>query len=501
VEAGKDVASALTCKRCTASNRKLGDRAAEFIVDIDFKYVFNAMSQAVPWRVMGMFKIPDVDLLEQIYEGATIRLAPNDEESATTTFNTGVAQRSITSPKLFNIFINARLRMLTVTGQNENISHGLQIGKDQKECNQRDENGYQFNNIGFIDDISIFADKPEGMQTLLNVKQEFTVWCGMQINVKKTYLLVTDNDKKRREQEPASLSTINRETLQAINLDDACRYLGYWCTGNGDMRATKEGVRQKIIAARNLIKCHLLTPELAMDLFTSKVMGVFHFSAALIEWSESELNDVKQLCVQAYKNTWHLPRSTASALFIFPKTRAGKKSTLPMAELTQELLLHAERCMRHEDVSKKSILAGLNRTLDEWLRDSFAELIEEMELWKWDDATGDFWSRLAKVLQQSNISVTWAKQLDCRLASVHTTGKLSWAVATRSIREFRMRIKRIGGSRLDTDSDVWGLDQTTWELMWAGEAAIRKSIPALSQAGYENISDCLEFSRFIERKH
>jgi len=37
-----------------------------------------------------MFKIPDVDLLEQIYEGATIRLAPNDEESATITFNTGV---------------------------------------------------------------------------------------------------------------------------------------------------------------------------------------------------------------------------------------------------------------------------------------------------------------------------------------------------------------------------------------------------------------------------
>ena len=106
------------------------------------------------------------------------------------------------------------------------------------------------------------------------------------------------------------------------------------------MRATKEVVRQKIIAARDLIKCHPLTPELATELFTSKGMGVFRFSAALIEWSESELN---------------------------------------------------------EDVSKKIMLAGLNRTFDEWLCDSFVELIEEMELWKWDDATRDFWSRLAKV--------------------------------------------------------------------------------------------------------
>jgi len=96
-------------------------------------------------------------------------------------------------------------------------------------------------------------------------------------------LFVIDNDKKRRQQEPAPLSTINRETLQAMNLDEACRYLGYWGTGNGEMRATKEVVRQKIIAARDLIKCHPLAPELAAKLFTSKGMGVFCFSEALIE--------------------------------------------------------------------------------------------------------------------------------------------------------------------------------------------------------------------------
>jgi len=172
-------------------------------------------------------------------------------------------------------------------------------------------------------------------------------------------LLEIDDDKKRTEQEPAPLSlTINGETLQAMNLDDACRYLGYWGTGDGDMRATKEVFRQKIIAARDLIKCHPLTPELATELFTSKGMGVLRFSAALIEWSESELNDMKRLCVQAYQNAWHLPRLTAGALFIFLKTRAGKESTLPMAVLTQELLLHAERCMRYDDVIKTSYWQG-----------------------------------------------------------------------------------------------------------------------------------------------
>ena len=101
---------------------------------------------------------------------------------------------------------------------------------------------------------------------------------------------------------------------------------------------------------------------------------------------------------------------------------------------------------------------------------------------------------------KSTAAVTWAEQLDSRLVSMHTTGKLSWAAATRSIRECKMRIERIGGSRLDTGSEVWGLDQTTWELMWTGEAAMRKSIPALRQAGFESIADLPRIQKSYREK-
>jgi len=123
-----------------------------------------------------------------------------------------------------------------------NFSHGLQIGKDQKGDNQRDENGYefnnsyQFNNIGFINYVSIFASTPEGMQKLPNVVQEFTAWCGMQIDLKKMYLLVVNNHKKRREQEPALLLTIDGEDLQRTNLNDACSLMISGILGNGKRR-------------------------------------------------------------------------------------------------------------------------------------------------------------------------------------------------------------------------------------------------------------------------
>ena len=47
-----------------------------------------------------------------------------------------------------------------------------------------------------IDDITIFAETPEGMQNLPDVVQEFKTWCGMEINIKKKSLLVVDKDRK-----------------------------------------------------------------------------------------------------------------------------------------------------------------------------------------------------------------------------------------------------------------------------------------------------------------
>jgi len=67
---------------------------------------------------MDIFYIPDVDLLEQIHDSATVRPAPNDPERATIMCDTDVAQGSITFPQLLNIFIDALMRVLTATGQN-----------------------------------------------------------------------------------------------------------------------------------------------------------------------------------------------------------------------------------------------------------------------------------------------------------------------------------------------------------------------------------------------
>jgi len=52
----------------------------------------------------------------------------------------------------------------------------------------------------------------------------------MEINFKKTFLLVIDKEQKRRESMPALDLMINSERLKTLDIDEACQYLAYWGT-------------------------------------------------------------------------------------------------------------------------------------------------------------------------------------------------------------------------------------------------------------------------------
>jgi hypothetical protein len=160
------------------------------------------MSQAALWAVMRAYGIPDVDLLTSLYQHSTVRMAPNDSQCATITFDTGVAQGSALSPLLFLIFMNALLGLLTDRGQKLRISHGLKCGvqlrrKEATLAAEQAERVGQFNLIGFVDDLSLFAQTLGGAQALLEAIREFELWSGLKVNRKKN---MCDGHRAEREE-------------------------------------------------------------------------------------------------------------------------------------------------------------------------------------------------------------------------------------------------------------------------------------------------------------
>jgi hypothetical protein len=90
-------------------------------------------------------------------------------------------------PRIFTFFINALPEHLMGTGQAFGVSHGI-------------EETEQFNNVAFMDDITVLAQGNEGAQILLNATHEFRVWSNMRLNLGKT--VVEDIDGGSGELDP-----------------------------------------------------------------------------------------------------------------------------------------------------------------------------------------------------------------------------------------------------------------------------------------------------------
>jgi len=77
--------------------------------------------------------------------------------------------------------------------------------------------------------------------------------------------------------------------------------------------------------------------------------------------------------------------------------------------------------------------------------------------------------------------------VDKQLASVLVPGKMSWATSTRFIWKCKIRIKKIGGSHIDTGPTARGLDAHVLNLLCTGAEATKKGMPILKKVGFESV--------------
>ena len=61
---------------------------------------------------------------------------------------------------------------------------------------------------------------------------------------------------------------------------------------------------------------HLLTPELAWEVFVSQGVGALRYSAAVVGWDDTEMAELQRLWVQGYQAAWHLNPQAALVLLL-----------------------------------------------------------------------------------------------------------------------------------------------------------------------------------------
>uniref|UniRef100_A0A914XBV3 Reverse transcriptase domain-containing protein n=1 Tax=Plectus sambesii TaxID=2011161 RepID=A0A914XBV3_9BILA len=147
------------------------------VVFIDFKSAFDCIHWPSLWSALETKQVSPkvIQLLQALYDGSVSRVRVSNELSNEFPIRTGVRQRDVVLPLLFNVVIDAIMRVVFAN------RHSAQYNVNQF-----------ITDLMFADDSAVFANTDaEATDTLYNIAQIAQSY-GLKINAEKTKALTTD---------------------------------------------------------------------------------------------------------------------------------------------------------------------------------------------------------------------------------------------------------------------------------------------------------------------
>ena len=421
-------------------------------INLDFRNAFNAAGHASLWAILESFGVPDLGLIQNLYEASDMRILADGRLTGRVVMDTGTAQGSTLSPLLFDLFINALLRLLESSG----VGHEVLGVRD-------------FNHLAFADDLSLLVSSEKDADFLLKIVLQFEQWSGLSIASSKSFITGSlfgrgsdqlhregrDRVKRRRrqlkaaphspweqlaweiydrDQGGASVETFTRhaphtrvcssckKTLSqayfeegdgppccllcqsewtprpvTYNMDiipnisgkQATRFLGVHGNLLGDYSEQIAQVFEKTIEILVFLASSPLTRRQNLTLIQRGLESTFRFSAGIVPWSENNLLKLDRMWMRAYRTAWGLSNSTPDVVLRLPRTQGGLQVRTPLSVLVQTLWTHLAMCVDNDDGLKELAFLEYEEALRAHHCQDLVELQAEAATMTWNQSIGN----------------------------------------------------------------------------------------------------------------
>ena len=315
-----------------------------YIAYIDFENAFNSVDHEALFRWLDELRVPDLDLLRALYNNAHYEADLPYGRSAPVYMLRGTKQGDILSPTLFNLFFNALL-----------------IGLRQSGVGFRSVSGLRANSRGFADDVAISTATPAGMMRLLEVVSKFCSWSGMRVKLKKT--VITAFDYKKRTDLPTDGIRYNGVALVSLPAHESFRYLGVRASLAGRKGSVGPGTADEVLHVLSstkeltrLLADHQIPMSFIVPAMRMVAAARFRYSAALVPWTDAELEELFKVWMQVERAAWKLQRSFPSAQFRLPPDTGGTPIDHPRVVLVQALATHVRQLVALPDGLRESTI-------------------------------------------------------------------------------------------------------------------------------------------------
>ena len=207
------------------------------------------------------------------------------------------------------------------------------------------------------------------MNRLLAVVSRFCTWSGMKVKLEKTVASAFDFAQKQE----LSTGEILYQGAPLVHLPAAENFCYLGVRASILARTKRAGKWRPAVspnlaaekahvfsATKNLIgvaKQHRyllaqMTP--AMQMVAS---GRFRYSAALVPWTDAELDKLHKVWLQVHRAAWRLAPGFPSAPFVLPEKQGGIPLAHPRVAIVQALTTHIEQlCALPDELQQTSIL-------------------------------------------------------------------------------------------------------------------------------------------------
>ncbi|XP_063895208.1 uncharacterized protein LOC135118097, partial [Helicoverpa armigera] len=223
---------------------------------LDLSKAFDLVSYDVLWRKLGDRNVPNelLRLLQYWYANQTNNVKWSNKLSNTYRLECGVRQGGLTSPRLFNAYINDLIDELS------SMRVGCSVG------------GVNINSISYADDMVLLGPTPGSIASMLKVCESYAAKHGLVYNAKKCEYMIFKAAGKCPDQIP--IFTMNGMNIKRTN---SFRYLGHILTDDLKDNADVERERRALAVRGNMLarRFHRCTDQVKITLFKAYCQGLY----------------------------------------------------------------------------------------------------------------------------------------------------------------------------------------------------------------------------------
>ncbi|KAF8916348.1 hypothetical protein BGZ58_005318, partial [Dissophora ornata] len=163
--------------------------------------------------------------------------------------------------------------------------------------------GPMVTNLAFVDDTSLIGTSHSNMERITETAQEFFDINGIDLNPKKTELMVYGAGQ------PRSID-YGGATIQPHPPDKASRSLGIWISADGGRKGTKTVVEKEVDTVCSILKQKRVTDKQCAYIINSVLIPRIQYRMTATVLSNTDMTKIAQKCRATLLSKIGLPSST-----------------------------------------------------------------------------------------------------------------------------------------------------------------------------------------------